>query len=103
LSRTRIILAVVARADRRAVGPGIGLERFPVVHHGLEVLAGGAIDRGVVEFHEDGERAFGKTRDVSEAPDDVRHPQRPWSSCLACRRATWAMSCSQSPGFGSEM
>ena len=47
------------------------------MHHGLEVLAGGTVDRGVVAFHEDGERAFGKTRDVSQAPDDVRHPQRP--------------------------
>ncbi len=47
------------------------------MHYGLQVLAGGAVDRGVMEFHEYCESAFRDIRDVFEALDDVRYPQRP--------------------------
>jgi hypothetical protein len=47
------------------------------VHDGLDVLARGPVDRRVVEFHEDGERAVWQAGDTFESLDDVRHPQRP--------------------------
>jgi hypothetical protein len=47
------------------------------MHDAQYVLPRRAVDRGVMELHEDRESAFRDPRDMLEALDDVRHPQRP--------------------------